>query len=335
MKIKHSVFVLVSLLFLAGCTDSRWEIDTSKIEYDGTMHRLDKALFSKKPITSAGLEALKSEYGDFLNMYLVNIMQVGPVDNPMTAGLLNDFLTDPTWVGLEKIIQKKHPNLASESKQLEKAFKRYAVFFDETQLPKIIAYNSGFNVGIYPTPGYLGIGLEWYSGSELDIMNRLPPTLFPQYQRDKMKPKYLVPNALKGWLKVKYKDLAAGGDLLNRMIFSGKILFLTDILLENVSSADLLNYSQKQIAWTRDQEYEIWNYFLENDLLFSKDAREINKMMGDGPFTPGMPRESPGGVGNWIGYKMVKTFMENHPEITLPELMKIENNKRFLKDYKP
>ena len=201
-------FFLVFLGFsFQSCSDSRWDIDTSDIEYSGEIHRLDTALFSDgKPITSDKLLALRSTYGEFLNMYLTDIMRVGMIDNPMTAGLFNRFLMDPTWKDLEKVIEEKHPNLDAESHQLERAFKRYAVIFNEDTLPKIIAYNSGFNVGIYPTSRYLGIGLEWYSGGDLEIMDRLPPDLFPQYKRDRMQPRFLVPNALRGWLFVKNKS---------------------------------------------------------------------------------------------------------------------------------
>ncbi len=336
MNIKQGLLVLFTAVLFFSCTDSRWEADISKVDYDGEILRLDKALFGYgEDINKGNLQSLESEYGDFVAIYLEQIMQVGSPDNPMTANLLSRFLADPNWLELQNEIVKKHPNLNSEAVQLENAFKRYAVFFEATELPKIIAYNSGFNVGIYPDKKFLGIGLEWYSGNDLDIINRLPPDLFPQYKRDKMLPEYMVINALKGWLFVNYQDKLNGESLLNRMAFSGKIHYIAKVLMENVADKDLLNYSTSEIEWCKKQEYDVWKFLLENDMLFSISAMEVNKMMNDGPFTPGMPPESPGGVGNYIGYKMVEAYMNKNKNVSLIELMDMKTDRELLNNYKP
>ncbi|NEN22965.1 hypothetical protein G3O08_05560 [Cryomorpha ignava] len=336
MNIHKLLLVLISLSLFQSCTDSRWKADTSKVEYNGEILRLDKAVFSlNNNFSQNELVALKPKYGNFLDIYLTQIMQVGSPDNPMTASLFARFLNDPDWRELQSIIEKKHPNLDKESAELENALKRYAVLFQETELPEIVAYNSGFNVGIYPEKKYLGIGLEWYAGSDLEIFKRLPPDLFPQYKRDKMLPEFMTINALKGWLLVKYQDKLHGETLLNRMAFAGKIHYVASVLMEEVSDRQLLNYSQQQIEWSEMQEYDVWKHMLENDLIFSEDAKEVSTLMNDGPFTPGMPPESPGGVGNYIGYKMVEVYMERNENVTLVDLLNMENDREFLNNYKP
>jgi len=336
MNISRLLLVLVSFILFKACGDSRWNVNTDRVEYSGEILRLDRAVFSLENDFSANdLMALKPKYGDFLNTYLTQIMQVGSPDNPMTANLFARFTNDPDWRNLQNIIEKEHPNLDAESAELENAFKRYAVLFQETELPKIVAYNSGFNVGIYPEKKYLGIGLEWYSGNDLEIFNRLPPDLFPQYKRDKMMPEFMAINALKGWLLVNYEDKLHGENLLNRMAFAGKIHYVASVLMEDVTDRELLNYTQQQIDWCEKKEYDVWKHLLENDLIFSVGAKEVSSLMNDGPFTPGMPPESPGGVGNYIGYKMIKSFMERNKEMSLMQLMKMENDRQFLNDYKP
>jgi hypothetical protein len=158
--------------------------------------------------------------------------------------------------------------------------------------------------------------------------------MFPQYKRDKMNPDYLCVNALKGWLMVKHQSQMNGEDMLNQLIYSGKILFVADKLIDT-EAATLLNYSQAQLEWCENHSLDIWTYLLDNDLLFSSDIMQINKMVGDGPFTPGMPPESPGGVGNWLGLQMVSAFMEENDEVTLKQLMEMKNDREILKYYKP
>jgi uncharacterized protein YjaZ len=298
--------------------------------------RLDRDVFA---FDSTGqqidLQNLTEKYGKFSTYYFKDIMRMGPPESKMTAGLLRQFTSDPNWEELQQLINNKYPNLNAESDQLTYALKRYAVLMDNKKLPTVVTYNSGYNVGLFPTEQYLGIGLEWYLGSEHKILNRLPPDVFPQYKRQKMQPQFMVPNALKGWLSVKYQDKLQGENLLNRMVYAGKINYITQALLREVSNERLMNYTAKEMEWCKAAEYDIWKHLVENDLLYSKDTRQVNKMMGAGPFTPGMPPQSPGGVGNWVGFEMVKAFMDKNENLSLPQLMELKNDQQFLNTYKP
>ena len=336
MNIIRALLVLLIVGILTSCTESRWEADTSSIDYKGEILRLDQNLFVyENGISQDELLELKEKYGDFLNIYMTRIMQIGSIENPMTANLFSRFLADADWRELQDVINRKHPDLNKESAELENAFKRYAVLFKETGLPQITAYNSGFNVGIYPDSMNLGIGLEWYSGNDLDILNRLPPDLFPQYKRDKMMPEFMTINAFKGWLYYRYQNAENGDNLLNRMAFSGKLNYIAAAIMENVSDRVVLNYTAQQIEWCKRQEYDIWKFFLEKELIFSHEGMNVDKMMNDGPFTPGMPPESPGGVGNYIGYQMVKSYMDKNKNVTLVDLINMKNDRELLNSYKP
>lgn len=336
MNIHKTVLVFFLMTIIWSCSESRWKVNTSTVNYQVEILRLDQDLFAyKEGIYPDELLALKQKYGDFIDIYLTQIMQVGPADNRMTAGLISRFLTDKDWQQLQEIIDKAHPDLTKEAKQLENAFKRYAVFFNETKLPQITAYNSGFNVGIYPDSSHLAMGLEWYSGSDLEILDRLPPDLFPLYKRDKMMPEFMVANAMRGWLLVKYQDLQNEEDLLSRMAFSGKMSYITKVLLEEVTDREILNYTPSQLEWCKRQEYEVWKFLMEKELLFSTQRMETDKIINDGPFTPGMPPESPGGVGNFIGFQMVKSYMEKNKEMSLKDLLYLKNDRELLNNYKP
>ncbi len=335
--IKFRVLLLIlTVVCLWSCDDSRWEVDTDGIEYDGEILRLDKELFDYQTTLDAErLTALEKTYGPFLDVYLMDIMQIGRHDNAMTPGLLGRFVGDRVWQELQKDIERIHPSLELEQDQLSEGFKRYGSFFNADTLPQVIAYNSGFNIGVYPSAEYLGIGLEWYSGSDLDVIDRLPPDMFPQYKRDAMQPSYLVPNALKGWILVKHQENLKGETVLSRLVFEGKVHFITHVLLEETPLKDVFNFTDAQLQWCEESAYGMWKYLLENDLVYSNDLMLINKLVGAGPFTPGMPPESPGGAGRWIGFDMVNQFMENNKKMTLRELMNQDLDQAILNNYRP
>jgi hypothetical protein len=326
--------VFFILFFFVSCSDARFEVDTSAVDYAPNFQRLDRAIFdSGTQLSPDEVNQLVADYGDFFDLYVTEIMQMPPPDNPMLPQFLVRFTDDPTWIGLQQSVEQTYPDLSPVEVPLVDALKSYSVHFNEPNLPKLVAYNSGFNVGIYPSDEWLGVGLEWYLSPENKVVKQLPPDLFPQYKRDKMLPEYLAINAFKGFLFFKHQDAAAGDDLLASLVFRGKMLFIAQALME-VDEATLLNYKPTELEWARESEYAIWSHIVENDLVFTKDPKQIAKMINDGPFTPGMPPESPGGVGNWVGLQMVEAYMNENKSITLAELVKV-NERQILEKYKP
>jgi hypothetical protein len=279
--------------------------------------------------------ALLEKYGVIYSDYIEDVLHTGGAENPMTAALLMQFTTDPVWRGLQAYLITQFADLSPYEAELGNALKRYAVFFNQKSLPQLVAYNSGYNVGVYPTEQWLGVGLEWFSGTDHKWVNQLPPALFPQYKREKMKQAYLVPNVLRGWLLFNFREMRAQDQMLAEMIFAGKAAYLTQVLLEEADEGRVMNYSAAQRDWCQQNEYAIWKTMVERDLVFSTDLMEINKMISDGPFTPGMPQESPGGVGRWLGYRMVQQFMDKQTDMGLAELMNYSDNRMILKAYKP
>jgi len=50
-----------------------------------------------------------------------------------------------------------------------------------------------------------------------------------------------------------------------------------------------------------------------------------------------LTEESPGEVGNWMGWQIVKSYMNRHPETTLQELVALDDMQEILSKsrYKP
>jgi len=133
----------------------------------------------------------------------------------------------------------------------------------------------------------------------------------------------------------RFREQSEGKNLLAELVFAGKATYLTKVLLGLNGEQRVLNYSNSQMMWCEEKEYDIWKSLVERDMIFSDDKMEISKLMNDGPFTPGLPQESPGGLGKWIGYRMVKQYMDKNPDVTLRQLMESQDDRSILKHYKP
>lgn len=320
-----------------GCMgDGHTDVPIHDVELQVAIGRLDHAIFHAPVDSLPGVSrGLRAEYGDFYRTYIEEILQGVPLADPRLGAMLKQFANDPDWSSAQAAVDSVLGDLEPQRKVLEDALKRLEVLFPDSLTPKVVAFNSGFNYGIYPTDSVLGIGLEWFIGPDHPVIGYLAPEAFPQFVKERMRPEMLVPSALKGWLLVHYTRDIRGEDLLMNLVETGKVMALLDALLPDTPQALKFAFTREQLAWCEANEYNIWKDVVSKDQLFSKSTESIGRLMNDGPFTSGLPHESPGHIGEWIGYRMVKSYMTANPKVTFQQLMQVNDPRAILKSYKP
>lgn len=274
-------------------------------------------------------------YGEFYRLYIEEILQAAPVGDQRLPLALHRFVLDPDWRAAQHAADSVFGEMTAQRAELERAFTRLKAHFPDSLAPRVVVFNSGFNYAIVPTDSVLGIGVEWFIGREHPVIGYLAPERFPQYMKDRMVPEMLVPSAVKGWLMVHYLRDATGGDLLAQLVETGKVMALLNALLPECDAHRKLAFTADQLAWCEANEYEIWKALVSKDQLYSKKGEDIGRWMNDGPFTNGLPHESPGHLGEWIGLRMVQAYMEEHPKTTFVQLFSIDDPRVILKTYKP
>lgn len=329
---------IIITLFLLSCEQNPLIIDVSSSDVALEVKRLDEAVFSKNwtPYGENNTE-LKNEYGNYYLFYSEFILNNLFHNDSMMQRGMSRFASDPT---MKLFYQEIDMQFGGEKfdpyfEEIQNAFKHFNYYFPEEEIPTLLLYQSGFNYKIVPNDTLLGVGLEWYIGSDNDLIKKLSPQAFPQFEKNKMKATYLVVDAIKGFLKVKYQEREQMDNLLSVMVFYGKILYLTDALLPEKEDALKMNYTNEEWAWMVENEKQIWTYIAENNLLFNNDLRLITQWVNDGPFTTGLPQESPSRAGIYIGWQMVKQYMDKYPKSSLKELLQLEDYNRILSAYKP
>lgn len=108
-----------------------------------------------------------------------------------------------------------------------------------------------------------------------------------------------------------------------------------DCVLDAADSLKI-GYTSQQMEWANQYEGEIWSWFLEEDLLYSNDFQRIQKYFTEAPFTPelGEHNSSAPKLGTYIGWQIVKKYMDKHPELTLIDLLKEGNAQKILEGSK-
>lgn len=332
--LKHLI-TLVFILLLFSCENNKLNIDVSKVNVEIELKRFDQDLFQYgAEIDSTEINDLKKNYNIFLADFTRNIINIGDIRTPQTRFHLNSFINDRYIKEIKLKSDELYNNFNPFKKELNNVFKHYKHYFPKKNIPEIITFISGYNYAVVTDENYLGIGLDMFLGANHDAYAKLG---LPKYKSDFMTPNYLVSGAILGWVSTEFELNNSNADLLTEMIHQGKLLYLMDALMPNTPSTIKISYTQEQLNWCNDNEEEMWFYFIDNDLLYTKKTSDIIKFMGEAPFIQGFPEGSPGRVGHWIGWQIVKEYMDKNPDITVKQLMNTTNAQEILtkSKYKP
>ncbi len=326
---------LTAVVLMTACGGDRRPI-SAPVDLDLRLERLDQDLFRGARDTSTNFNLkLYAQYGGFYKDYVERVLQAAPIDDPRLPIALTRFVMDPDWNSLQQRADSVFGDMEPQRGEFERAFERLKAEFPDRLVPRIVIFNSGFNYGVIPTDSVLGIGVEWFVGKDSKVVQYLAPDAFPQYVKDRMRPEMLVPSAVKGWLQVHYTQDVRGEDLLTNLVEIGKVMYLLDELLPETNPALKFAYTDEQLKWCEDNEFNIWKELVAKQQLYSKKNEDIDRLLNDGPFTNGLPHESPGHLGEWIGYRLVKSYMDDHSDITAAALFRKTDPRSVLKSYKP
>lgn len=339
MRFFSALKVICVLVLISSCrsceNDPRIDVDISEIPFEVKIQRLDKDVFEKNPDSLLPkITALRKQYGAFFDVYCRDIINMQSANDTALAVGLKNFVTNPDISEIYKETQKIYPELSFLENDLTDAFKRYKHHFPDSNPPTVVADFSGFNYAVFTHDSTLAIGLEFFLGEKSIYYEMLA---WPKYVVRNMNKASLPATALKGWALNKFENKEDQKTLLDNMVFNGKILYLLDALLPETHDSLIIAYKNSQLEWCKTNESFIWGHLLENKLLYSTDHNVLNKYTSEGPFTPGLPRESPARIGEFTGWMIVKKYMTENPQLTIAQLMAEKDAQKILaaSKYKP
>lgn len=320
---KLAVLILAcTCLFSCGKKNRYAEIDTSKSTVEPIkIERFDRDFFQMDTTRiDSSLALLKPKYGQFSDLYLKGIIGASPLYPE--GKIVHDFLTHPAYRELYGDCETEYKDMSQEEQELTEAFKRLNTLFPNIQVPKVYTIFSGFGNFIVVDEGILAVSLEYYLGKDYKnykYVDGIYDYLIPNLRRER-----LTTDAITGWVESEFTLKEETPTLLANIILQGKLLYLNEALFPDKSQLDLMGYSKDQWDWCEANEAQMWGYLTENRHLFSTDQILIAKYTTPAPFTSYFPQDSPGRAGNWIGWQIVRSYMEKNANVTIQQLM--ENN---------
>lgn len=339
--IKHrtgSLLLCITLLAFTQCRNSGDKIpDVSGIQISLHTSRFDEDLYAldTKNITQ-GLRKLHDKYPDFLDYYLDTIMAYNIYGNysdtakGVREGLLAD-LTEKGHIGLEDTIMKYYPNNKDVDEALTAGFKLMKYYFPDYTVPKIIYLDMGLsNWPAFPLDkSTFCIGLDMFLGGQYPYYRSIG---VPDYMKSHLNRSYIPVSVFSAVYKSIDPFHTENRTLLDMMIQRGKEQYFLHRVLPRTPDSVLFGFTQVQVNWCNSNEALTYNFFIHQNLLYSKELQSTQAYIYDGPFAKGLEpvtnpvKSTPGNIGTWLGYKIVCSYMAQHPGMTLKQLWELKED---------
>lgn len=333
---------LLGILALSSCFGDKDKNipDVSGVEVALKINRFDQELFAIDTNQVAkGIEDLEKKYPDFSKFYLERVLQIKkPWD---TTGVyrthVNGFLTYPFVRDLHHKVDSLYGDFSSVEKELVKGFKFYKHYFPKRAIPELYTFVSEFTYGLAlpPKGNSLAIGLDLFLGKEYPYYY-YPPLSLPKYVARTQDKAHLPAKIFEGMVEDIVGTLQ-GNRFIDHIIHNGKKTYILDQLLPYTPDSVKLGYTAQQVEWIENSELEIWAYFLKEEMMYSDDFQNFKSLVTPAPKSSGMPEESPGEAGNWMGWQIIKAYMKRNPETSLSDLVALSDVQEILvkSKYKP
>ncbi|MCS7075711.1 MAG: hypothetical protein NZ455_03325 [Bacteroidia bacterium] len=214
--------------------------------------------------------------------------------------------------------------------------KRYHYFYPEKHLPPIILFVSSLekDAEVVVDTSFIAVSMDFCLG---DTFKFYKNDKFPLYLHQRFNFKALPYTIMRRFAGVHFarSNPATQTTFAEIMLKMGAAAYFAKNMIENAEDTLIFSCSKVKMQWAYQNEAFVWKDMLGK--LYSKNAPDFRKYVETAPFTKGYSDKSPGQLAMFIGYRVISSYMEKHPNITLPQLMKTQDWLTVLKEsgYEP
>ncbi|MCF6173320.1 MAG: gliding motility lipoprotein GldB [Campylobacteraceae bacterium] len=314
----YSIVICVLVVFISCNSESKLEEEIASISMNVSVERFDQ-LFANT--TTEGLSELKNRYPFFF-------------PKQYNDSIWEQKLTDTLQIELNREVANKFPKFNKETQQIESLFKHLKHYFPEFKKPRVITKTSfvDYRDKIVIADSLLIIALDTYLGDEHYFYEGIQ-----QYITKNLKPSQIMPDIVDEYGQ-QLVSQPTSSTLLSQMIYFGKILYLKDLLIPESTDYDKIGYTETELLWVHENEIEMWRYFIEKELLFSTNPKLLAQFINPAPFSKfylEIDNESPGRIGRYLGWQIVRSYAEKN-EVPLRIMLSKDADEIFnASNYKP
>jgi gliding motility-associated lipoprotein GldB len=309
---------MILFIFCACSTDTISKIDVSNVTVNLDVKRFDVDFYTSD---REGLQELKREYPYFFPKEITDSISLSKIRNKEEQELFVET-------------QNIYRDFSPVKKQLKSLFKHIKYYHPKFMEPDVVTMltNISYDSRVIYADSLLIISLDVYLGKNHEFYED-----YPKYIKENNTQQHLIVDVAEAIIERQIPS-SLDRSFVSKMIYEGKKMYLLDIYLPHIKDKDKIGYEYSKLNWVQSNEEQIWLYFIEKKLLFSTDTKLNKRFLETAPFSKFYMEQdnlSPGRVGVWVGWQIVRSYMK-HNDVSLQKLLKINELDLFKKSkYKP
>ena len=313
------IIVFFILLGFFSCKKKQsYDIDVSKVDVNLTIKRYEVDFYTA---STEKLSDVKNKYPYLFPKSFTDSIAFSKINNKDEQELFSES-------------QKIYKNISFLENQLSAVFKHVKYYNPKFNVPAVVTMlsNIDYDNRIIYADSLMFISLDAYLGKEHKYYSD-----YPIYIKENNTDKNIIVDVANSKIEKQLKPISIRS-FIDKIIHEGKKMYLLDLYIPNVSEKLKIGYSQEKIQWSLENEENIWKYFVDRKLLFSTETKLNKRFIDNAPFSKFYlenDSQSPGRIGVWLGWQIVRSFMLNN-DVSLQELIMIDTEELFKKSkYKP
>ncbi len=305
------VIIVIASLTLSCNSDSKLEQEISEIDISFTTERFDQLFGSS---SQSNLPRLKKAYPFLFPKQFNDSIWIAEINDTLQQQLRSE-------------VSKAYSNFKNTEDKIHSLFQHLKYHFKAFNTPRVITVTSNveYRNKVIVTDSIVLIALDTYLGAHHEFYDNIH-----QYIKQNFEATQIVPDLAEHYAK-KQIFQHQRKTLLDEMIYSGKVLYFRDAMLPNILDEHKIGYTKEDYEWAQANESNIWRHFVEKELLFSTDTKLASRFINPAPFSKfylELDVESPGRIGQYIGWQIVRAYMKNNT-VSLQDMLNKEADEIF------
>ena len=238
-------------------------------------------------------------------------------NDTILARRLFRLLQQPSIDTLIRDTQAYFSDFDENVNELTHAYRFILHHYPSAKVPKFQTIITGFYNDMYVSDSLIVLGLDYFAGENGRYYpNDIPRYIVKRYMKESLAP--IVLSFVSNDFNVPDQS---HGTLLADMVNLGKSYYFVEQALPCVADSLIIGYTTKEMNAVRKNQEIIWANLIENEMLYETSHFLKNKFVGERPNVAEISENCPGRVGAWLGWQIVRKYMDEHPEVSFTELM--------------
>ena len=209
-------------------------------------------------------------------------------------------------------------NLSELKNELNEAFTNLKYYYPNFEPPKVKTVITGLESDIFVSDSLIIIGLDYYLGPGARYKPNMYDYMLRRYQKNFIVPSIMLLYGIDDQFnKTNLEDRTVLAD----MISYGKTYYFAKQMLPCVPDSVFIGYTQEELEGSRSNSDLIWKRLVEDEGFYSTPHLLKQNNASERPKTLEVGEKCPGRIATWVGWEVVKKYMDQNESVTLPQLM--------------